>query len=37
MNEIRNWLEAIGLAQYAAAFEANDIDMELLQQMTIRC
>jgi hypothetical protein len=33
MSEIRNWLEAIGLAQYAGAFEANDIDMELLRKV----
>jgi class 3 adenylate cyclase len=33
MNEIRNWLEAIGLAQYAGAFETNDIDMDLLGQI----
>ena len=26
MSEIRKWLEAIGLGQYAEAFEANDID-----------
>jgi hypothetical protein len=29
MSEIRSWLEAIGLAQYADAFDADDIDMEL--------
>jgi hypothetical protein len=28
MNAVRRWLEAIGLAQYADAFEANDIDMD---------
>src|SRR5215469_10492794 len=33
MSEVRRWLEAIGLAQYADAFEANDIDMELLRQV----
>ena len=33
MSEIRKWLETIGLAQYADAFEANDIDMELLKQV----
>ena len=33
MSEIRKWLEAIGLAQYADAFEANDIDMDLLRQI----
>jgi hypothetical protein len=25
MSEIRKWLEAIGLGQYADAFEANEI------------
>jgi class 3 adenylate cyclase len=33
MSEIRNWLESIGLGQYADAFEANDIDMELLRKV----
>ena len=33
MNEIRKWLESIGLAQYADAFEANAIDMELVRQV----
>ena len=33
MSEIRKWLETIGLAQYADAFEANDIDMELLRKV----
>ena len=33
MSEIRKWLETIGLAQYADAFHANDIDMELLKQV----
>ena len=31
MSEIRKWLEAIGLGQYADAFETNDIDMDLTQ------
>jgi predicted ATPase/class 3 adenylate cyclase len=30
MSEVSNWLEGIGLGQYADAFEANDIDMDLL-------
>jgi hypothetical protein len=30
MSAVRNWLEAIGLGQYAEAFEANDIDTDLL-------
>ena len=33
MSEIRKWLEAIGLGRYADAFEANDIDMDLLRQI----
>jgi class 3 adenylate cyclase len=33
MSAVRNWLEEIGLAQYAAAFEANDIDTDLLTQI----
>jgi hypothetical protein len=33
MSEIRKWLDAIGLSQYADAFEANDIDMDLLQHV----
>jgi hypothetical protein len=33
MSEIRKWLEAIGLGQYADAFEANDIDMDLIRQI----
>jgi hypothetical protein len=33
MSEIRSWLESIGLARYADAFEANDIDMDLLKQV----
>jgi class 3 adenylate cyclase len=33
MSEIRKWLEAIGLGQYADAFEANEIGMDLLRQV----
>jgi hypothetical protein len=33
MSEIRKWLEAIGLAQYADAFDANEIGMELLRRV----
>jgi predicted ATPase/class 3 adenylate cyclase len=33
MSAVRNWLEEIGLAQYADAFEANDIDADLLTQI----
>ncbi|HEU0215326.1 MAG TPA: adenylate/guanylate cyclase domain-containing protein, partial [Stellaceae bacterium] len=33
MSAVRNWLEEIGLARYADAFEANDIDTDLLTQI----
>jgi class 3 adenylate cyclase len=33
MSEIRKWLESIGLGQYGDAFEANEIDMDLLRQV----
>jgi class 3 adenylate cyclase/tetratricopeptide (TPR) repeat protein len=33
MSAVRSWLEAIGLGQYADAFEANDIDTDLLTQL----
>jgi hypothetical protein len=33
MSEIRTWLESIGLGQYADAFEANAIGMDLLGQV----
>jgi hypothetical protein len=33
MSAVRNWLEEIGLPQYADAFEANDIDTDLLTQI----
>ena len=33
MSEVREWLEAIGLVQYVDAFEANDIDIDLLGQV----
>jgi class 3 adenylate cyclase len=33
MSEVRTWLETIGLRQYADAFEANEIDMDLLGQV----
>jgi SAM domain (Sterile alpha motif) len=33
LSEIRSWLDGIGLAQYANAFEANDIDIDLLGQV----
>ncbi len=33
MSAVRSWLEAVGLGQYADAFEANDIDAGLLHQI----
>ena len=33
MSEIRKWLEEIGVGQYADAFEANEIGMDLLGQV----
>jgi hypothetical protein len=29
MSEVRTWLAEIGLGQYADAFEANDVEMDL--------
>src|SRR5262249_15112348 len=33
MSSVRDWLDAIGLGQYADAFEANDIDTDLLPRI----
>ena len=33
MSEVRKWLDIIGLAQYADAFESNDLDIDLLGQV----
>jgi class 3 adenylate cyclase len=33
MSALRDWLETIGLGQYADAFEANDIDTDLLPRI----
>jgi class 3 adenylate cyclase len=33
MSEIRKWLQTIGLGQYADAFDANEIGMDLLGQV----
>jgi hypothetical protein len=33
MSAVSKWLEAISLGQYADAFEANDVDMDLLSQV----
>ncbi len=34
MTPIRQWLETLGLARYAAAFEANDVDLDILPILT---
>ena len=34
MRGIRQWLEAIGLPQYADAFERNDIDVDILSDLS---
>jgi hypothetical protein len=36
LSEIRSWLDGIDLGQYAGAFEANDIDLDLLGQVDDR-
>jgi SAM domain (Sterile alpha motif) len=33
MSDVRKWLDSLGLAQYADAFEANDLDIDLLRQI----
>jgi hypothetical protein len=33
MNEIRKWLESMGLGEYGDVFEANKIDIDLLKQV----
>ena len=33
MSEVRKWLETIGLSQYGDAFETNDLEIDLLQQI----
>ena len=33
MSDVRKWLAAIGLAQYADIFESNDLDIDLLRQV----
>ena len=33
MTTIRQWLDSLGLAQYAEAFEKNDIYLELLPEL----
>jgi hypothetical protein len=37
MSAGRNWLEEIGLAQYADAFEANELTLTCSPRSMIRC
>ena len=34
MTDVREWLDSLGLGQYADAFERNDVDSELLPDLT---
>ena len=34
MSDIRQWLDELGLGQYADAFEANEIGVDLLSRLT---
>ena len=34
MNDVGQWLERLGLVQYAAVFAANDVDREVLARLT---
>ena len=34
MTEVDHWLESLGMGRYAAAFAANDIDLEALAELT---
>ena len=36
MSELRDWLRAYNLEQYADAFAANDVDLEVLPELTAR-
>jgi class 3 adenylate cyclase/pimeloyl-ACP methyl ester carboxylesterase len=33
MNDVRNWLESLGLTQYIDAFESNDVDLDVLPSL----
>ena len=33
MSSVRQWLDALGLSQYVDAFEANDVDIDLLPDL----
>ncbi len=34
MDEVSHWLEGLGLGRYAAAFAENDIEFDLLSELT---
>ena len=34
MSDLRDWLRGNNLEQYADAFEANDIDLDILPELT---
>jgi hypothetical protein len=34
--DVTNWLRAIGLERYEAAFRANDVNAQLLPNLTAR-
>jgi hypothetical protein len=36
MSDLRDWLRSNNLEQYADAFEANDIDLDVLAELTDR-
>ena len=33
MNDVRDWLESLGLTQYVDAFESNDVDLHVLPSL----
>lgn len=34
MHDTHSWLEALGLGDYAGAFAPNDVDVEILPELT---
>ena len=36
MSDLREWLRGNKLEQYADAFEANDIDLDILSELAMR-
>ena len=33
-NDIKSWLEELGLAQYEKSFSENDVDVEILAELS---